>query len=101
MGTKELYILGVFNAPVPGLYLLTVYGQTVGPQFGSIHLMKNDQALCYASIGDDTTWNTASCTAIAELIPGDSVRVTGSSDRPITIAWLHSGFAGHLIQEYF
>ena len=62
-------------------------------------IKKNDQVLCKAEVGDQATWNTASCTAIAELTPADSVRVTGDSDYPVVIAADVSGFAGHLIQE--
>ena len=95
-----ILVLGVFRAPASGVYLLTLYGLTVGPMLGPMNIKRNDEILCIAEIGDQATWNAASCTAIAELTPGDSVRVTGDSDRPITISAGSSGFAGHLIQEY-
>ena len=60
-------ILGVFMAPVPGIYLLTVYNRTFGPMHGTMFIKVNDQILCHAGIGDQATWNTASCTGIAEL----------------------------------
>ena len=63
-------------------------------------IKKNDQTLCEAEVGDGETWHAASCTAVAELTPGDSIRVTGEGDRPVTINAGSSGFAGHLIQEY-
>ena len=94
-------MLGVFSAPSPGVYLLTVYGQTEVAMLGSMRVKKNDQILCHAEVGDQATWNSASCTAIVELTPEDFVRVTGSSDEPLTINAHNSGFAGHLIQEYF
>ena len=64
-----------------------------------MNIKKNDQVLCKAEVGDQATWNTASCSAVTELTPGDSVRVTGDSDYPVVIAADSSGFAGHLIQE--
>ena len=96
----EIFFAGVFTAPVPGIYLLTVYSRTYGPMHGTMFIKKNDQILCHARIGDQATWNTASRTGIAKPSPGDSVRVTGSSDSPIIIHGGRSGFAGHLIQEY-
>ena len=89
----------MFNAPVSGLYLLSVYGQTVGAQQGGMFIKKDDQILCHAEIGDNDGYNNASCTAVVELTPGDSVRVTGQSNRPVAITGA-SGFTGHLIQEY-
>ena len=95
---EEMFI--VFTASVSGVYLLTVCSRTYGPMHGTMFIKKNDQILCHAGIGDPATWNTASCTGITELSPGESVRVTGSSDSPIIIHGGRSGFAGHLIQEY-
>ena len=65
-----------------------------------MYIKKNDQTLCWAEIGDGDTWNTASCTAIAELTKGDSVRVTGEEARPVALNAGPAGFAGHLIQTY-
>ena len=90
----------MFTAPVSGVYLLSVYAQTVGAQLGGMFIKKNDEILCHAEVGDAAGYNNASCMAIAELTPGDSVRVTGESGRSVTIQGGPSGFAGHLIQEY-
>ena len=73
---------------------------TVGAFKGGMRIKKNDEILCQAEVGNAAHWHAASCTAIAELTPGDSVRVTGQSSTPVTIRAAISGFAGHLIQEY-
>ena len=94
------FTAGVFTAPASGIYLLTTYAMTVGAFNGGMLIKKNDQTLCTAEVGDGANWHAASCTAIAELTPEDSVRVTGQSSRPVTIGAGISGFAGHLIQAY-
>ena len=91
---------GSFTAPVPGLYLLTLFARTTGPMWGPMYIMKNDGLLCYAELGDGATWNMDSCTAIAELTPEDTVRVTGHPDAPLTLQAWTTCFAGHLIQAY-
>ena len=91
---------GVFTAPASGIYLFATYALTVGGFNGAMFIKKNDQILCRAEVGDGETWHAAACTAVAELTPEDSVRVTGEGSRPVTIYRESSGFAGHLIQEY-
>ena len=67
---------------------------------------KNDEVVCQASItagnsgADNLGSDTGTCTGITELIPGDSVRVTGNSDDPASIFQDRSGFIGHLVQPY-
>ena len=101
---------GVFTAPQSGVYQVSVYGtpgdNNVGNS-GQVFIKKNDEVLCTMRItgGNSGTDNlgadTNGCTAIAELTPEDSVRVTGSSDDSAFILSLHgAGFVGHMIQPY-
>ena len=90
--------LGVFRPPLDGVYVLTVYGLLTGSDYGGIYIRQNDNILCkgYLREHDDT----ATCTAVAELIVGDSVRVTGESGNPSALrgdSW--SGFTGFLIYD--
>ena len=96
-------------APQSGLYLLSVYGNSgdFNGGAGPIFIKKNDDILCkmWITSGNSGTdcvgTDTNSCTAIAELTPEDSVRVTGSSDDPALIIAGHgAGFVGHIIQPY-
>ena len=63
-----------------------------------MHLRNNDDILCetWITAASDVA-TTGTCTAVAELVVGDSVRVTGSSDDPANIAGRDSGFAGFII----
>ena len=88
-----------------GLYLLSVYARTANND-GELYVKKNDEVVCETHItngssgSDEVGPDTGTCTGIAELDPGDSVRVTGNSDDPARIAAGDSGFIGHLIQPY-
>ena len=99
------HILGVFHAPVSGLYLLSVYA-TTGNDAGYLFIKKNDEDICRTWItagqspADDVGHDKGTCTGITELTPGDSVRVTGNTDDPARIQGSDSGFIGHLIQPY-
>ena len=99
------HILGVFHAPVSGLYLLSVYA-TTGNDAGYLFIKKNDKDICRTWItagqspADDVGHDKGTCTGITELTPGDSVRVTGNTDDPARIQGSDSGFIGHLIQPY-
>ena len=54
--------------------------------------------LCQAFLWEQL--NTATCTTIAELTEGDSVRVTGRSSDPSDLrGGLNSGFTGFLIYD--
>ena len=49
---------------------------------------------------DNLGADTGTCMGITELVPGDSVTVTGKSDDTASILQERSGFIGHLIQPY-
>ena len=101
---------GVFTAPQSGVYLLSVYGTSGGEDIGAsgpVFIKKNDDILCRMQItaGNSGTDNlgkdTNGCTAVTELTPEDSVRVTGSTDDPALIIALYgAGFVGHMVQPY-
>ena len=105
MSLSALNFAGVFEAPVSGLYLVNVYAQTAS-EAGQIFIRKNDDVICRGHItggnsgSDQLGLDMGGCTGITELIPGDSVRVTGNTDDPARIAAESSGFIGHLIQPY-
>ena len=90
--------LGVFNPPVDGTYLLTVYAITVGTDGGPMYIKKNDAVLCSAWVVEANAY-TATCSAVTQLAVGDSVRVTGSSSNPATIQAPYCGFVGHIISD--
>ena len=96
---------GVFHAPVSGLYLLSLYAQTAD-NAGNVYIKKNDEVVCLTYVtaensgSDNQGFDTGTCTGITELIPADSVRVTGDSNDPARIESGRSGFIGHLIQPY-
>ena len=98
-------ISGVFHASVSGLYLLSMYARTADDS-GDLFVRKNDEVVCRTQVtggnggSDALGHDTGTCTGIAELVPEDSVRVTGTSDDPARIAAGKSGFIGHLIQPY-
>ena len=91
-----LHYSGVFEPPVSGLYLLTVYAVTTTVASGPIYIKNNDEVLCEGWVAN-ADLDTATCSAIAELAVGDSVRVTGDSSDPSTIEDGSSGFTGHII----
>ena len=101
---------GVFTAPQSGIYLLSVYG-TSGEEGagdgGPLFIKKNDEILCIMWLtygnngGEEYGTDTNGCTAVAELTPEDSVRVTGDSGNPAFIyASRGAGFVGHMVQPY-
>ena len=91
-------IEGVFEPPLDGVYVLTVYARSTSATNGPIYLRNNDDILCETWITEDQSVKaTGTCTAVAELIVGDSVRVTGDSDNPAAIHGGQSGFAGFII----
>ena len=65
---------------------------------GDIYIKNNDDVLCRTWV-DIVDNGAATCTAIAELAIGDSVRVTGVSGNPAGIQAAYSGFAGHIISD--
>ena len=77
--------LGVFEPPVSGVYILTVYAVTSSVTSGPIYIKNNDAILCQGFVTDLGGTETATCSAIAELAVGDSVRVTGDSSDPAVI----------------
>ena len=71
-----------------------------------VYIKKNDAILCEINITsgnanpDERGADTNSCSAVAEVAPEDSVRVTGSADNPAFIQGARSGFIGHMIRPY-
>ena len=61
-----------------------------------MYIRNNDDVLCRTWISSGAGI-TGTCTAVAELLVGDSVRVTGDSDDPAVIYSQQSGFAGFII----
>ena len=91
---------GVFRPLVDGVYQLTFYGLVATGDGGSVYIKQNDDILCQGWLRNQVSVDTATCTAIAELIEGDSVRVTGNSDNPADLRGaLQSGFTGFLIYD--
>ena len=85
------YFPGVFRHPVDGVYQLTFYGLVA---------TGDNNVLCQGWLRSGVDVDTATCTAIVELIEGDSVRVTGNSGYPADLrGGLQSGFAGFLIYD--
>ena len=82
-----------------GVYLLTFYGLLTGTDGGAIYIKQNDDVLCQGWFRENETSDTATCTAIAELTTGDSVRVTGNSGDPSALRLNYSGFDGFLIYD--
>ena len=81
-----------------GVYQLTFYGMVAGHNAGSVYIKRNDDVLCQGWLRPNEIVDTATCTAIAELTTGDSVRVTGNSADPSDLRGaLSSGFNGFLI----
>ena len=90
---------GVFRPPADGVYVLTFYGLIAGTDSGNIYIKQNDDRLCRGYLRPEQ-YDTATCTVIAQLTEGDSVRVTGSSDDPSILRGdLYSGFTGFLIYD--
>ena len=96
---QPLYFPGVFRPPADGVYVLTFYGLIAGTDSGNIYIKQNDDRLCRGYLRPEQ-YDTATCTVIAQLTEGDSVRVTGSSDDPSILRGdLYSGFTGFLIYD--
>ena len=60
-------------------------------------MKNNDAILCKGFVTPEGGSETGTCSAIAELAVGDSVRVTGDNSNPAIIIAGYSGFAGHII----
>ena len=76
-----------------------MYATSAGITNGPMFIKNNDDELCRAYVVSDGSVDTATCSAIAELSVGDSVRVTGDSSDPGVIQADGSGFVGHIIIE--
>ena len=63
-----------------------------------MYIKSNADILC-AAWATDTGAETSSCTAVAQLVVGDTVRVTGDSDNHATIRTPQSLFVGHIISD--
>ena len=95
----HLMVSGVFRPPVNGVYSLTVYGIVANDDGGNIMIKKDDTMVCSAWLQYNTIHSTAMCTATAQLVEGDSVKVTGTSSDPSVLDAPNSGFVGFLIFE--
>ena len=81
-----------------GVYQFTFYGLLAGSDDGNIYIRRNDDVLCQGYLLEQH--NTATCTAVAELTEGDSVRVTRTNNNPADLRGGHqSGFTGFLIYD--
>ena len=97
--TTDPYFPGVFRPPVDGVYQLTFYGLVATNDGGHVYIKQNDNILCRGYLRPEQ-YDTATCTAIAELIEGDSVRVTGDTNVPADLNGAsQSGFTGVLIYD--
>ena len=97
---SPLFFQGVFRPPVDGVYVLTFYGMPSSSDGGHVSIKRNDDILCRAWLTSEGTFDTATCTVVAELTTDDSVRVTGDSSDPSALegdSW--SGFTGFLIYD--
>ena len=81
-------------------------GHNIGGH-GPVFIKKNDEVLCRMQItignsdSDGFGADTNGCTAVAEMTPEDSVRVTEDSGNPAFISATYGGgFVGHMIQLY-
>ena len=87
----------MFEPPLNGVYVLTVYAAATNQANGPMYIKKNDDILCYAYITQGGQADTGTCTAIVQMTLGDSVRVTGDSSNPAIVSGSRSGFVGHYI----
>ena len=97
LSSQLLSIPVVFEPPLDGVYVLTVYAATATTNSGPMYIKNNDDILCQTNITQDGKFDTGTCTAIVELTTDDSVRVTGATSDPAVIEGNHSGFVGHYI----
>ena len=88
----------MFEPPIDGVYLLTVYAIATPDQDGPVIIKNNDVELCRTWVAA-TSIETGTCSAVAQLAVGDSVRVTGDSSFAATIEAVYSGFVGHIISD--
>ena len=87
----------MFQPPLHGVYVLTVYAVTGRTYYTPMFIKNNDDILCQAQITWQGEVETGTCTAIVQLTVGDSVRVTGDSSNPAAISGANSGFVGHYV----
>ena len=87
----------MFQPPLNGVYVLTVYAVTTTANGGKMYIKNNDDILCQGHVTPGASWDTGTCTAIVQLTVGDSVRVTGDSSNLAEIFRTMSGFVGHYI----
>ena len=97
--TTDPHFSGVFRPPVDGVYQLTFYGLVATNDGGHVYIKQNDKILCRGYLRPEQ-YDTATCTAIAELTESDSVRVTRDSDDPADLRGVtETGFTGFLIYD--
>ena len=68
----EVNVPGVFEPPIDGVYLLTVYANAAPDQNGLVIIRNNDIELCRTYVAPDSN-ESSTCTAITQLAIGDSV----------------------------
>ena len=90
--------LGIFEPPVDGVYIITAYAVTWGYDDGPMYIKNNGDVLCQAHVYP-SEGIAFSCSAIVQLVIGDSVRVTGDNANPGAIQAIWSGFVGHIIND--
>ena len=88
---------GVFEPPVDGVYVFTVYAVTTTQSNGPMYIRSGGATLCEARITEGGQTETATCTAIAELTTDNLVRVTGDTNDRTFISGGNSEFVGHYI----
>ena len=87
----------MFEPPVDGVYVFTVYAVTTRQSNGPMYIKSGGTILCEARITENDADDTATCTAIVELTVDDLVRVTGDTNDRTFISGSNSGFVGHYI----
>ncbi len=91
---------GIFTAEIAGLYYFQQYWIMSSGQEQYLRIMKNGVEQC-TSVGDADAsgdYNSPSCSAAMELIPGDQVYVTSWG---LNVGcYTCTGFTGFLIQAY-
>ena len=94
----NIILIGVFTAPISGVYMLMVYTYQVPDQKGPMFIKSNDIDLCRMWVNPEVD-ATGACSAVAQLVIGDSMRGTGSSVDPTTLNEFYSGFVSHIISD--
>ncbi len=92
---------GIFTARTSGLYFFEQHWMMGGGQEQSLRIMKNGVEQCYSVGNADEVadYNSPSCSAVMELIPGDQVYVTSNWGYDVGSSTC-TGFTGFLINAH-